>query len=54
MLVISQWAHSPLNLESPESAFSWPVAMAAQPTKQEKAEGKCPCLVWKTSQLSVA
>jgi hypothetical protein len=54
MIVMSQWAHSPLNLESPEAASAWPVDMASQPAKQEEAEGRCPCLVWKTSQLSVA
>ena len=43
----------PLNLESPEAGLC-PVAMAAQPAKQEEAEGRCPCLLWKTSQLSVA
>jgi hypothetical protein len=54
MIVMSQLAYSPLNLGSPEAAPAWPVAMAAQPAKQEEAEGRCPCLVWKTSQLSVA
>jgi hypothetical protein len=54
MVVMSQWAHSHLNLESPEASPACPVAMAAQRAKQEKAEGRCPCLVWKTSQWSVA
>jgi hypothetical protein len=50
MVVMSQWAHSHLNLESPEASPACPIAMAAQRAKQEKAEGRCPCLVWKTSQ----
>jgi hypothetical protein len=54
VIMMSQCAHSPLNLGSPEATPDWPVAMAAQPAKQEEAEGRCPCLVWKTSQLSVA
>jgi hypothetical protein len=49
MVVESQWTHYPWNLESPEAASAWPFAMAAQPAKQEKAEGRCLCLVWKTS-----
>jgi hypothetical protein len=53
-VVMSQWAHRLLNLGSPEAATAWPVAMAAQPAKQEEAEGTCSCLVWKTSQLSGA
>jgi hypothetical protein len=51
---MSQFAHCPWNLESPEAAPAWPVAMAAQPTKQEEAGGRCPCLVWKTSHLNGA
>jgi hypothetical protein len=54
LVVMSQWAHSPWNLESPETAPAWPVAMAAQPAKQEEAGGRCPCVVWKTSHLSGA
>jgi hypothetical protein len=54
MVVMSQWAHSHLNLESPEASPACPIAMAAQRAKQEKAEGRCPCLVWKTSQWCVA
>jgi hypothetical protein len=42
IVVMSQWAHSPLNLESTEAAPAWPVAMASQPAKQEEAEGRCP------------
>jgi hypothetical protein len=48
---MSQWAHHPWNLESPKAAPAWPVTMAAQPAKQEEAGGRCPSLVWKTSQL---
>jgi hypothetical protein len=54
LVVMSQWAQHPWNLESPEAAPAWPVAMAAQPAKQEEVGGRCPCLVWKTSQLSGA
>jgi hypothetical protein len=36
---MSQWAHHLWNLESPEAAPAWPVAMAAQPAKQEEAGG---------------
>jgi hypothetical protein len=52
LIVISQWGHGPWNLETPEAAPAWPVAMAAQPAKQEEAGGRCRCLLWKTSQLS--
>jgi hypothetical protein len=51
LVVMSQWAHCPWNLESLEAAPVWPVAMAAQPAKQKEASGRCPCLLWKTSQL---
>jgi hypothetical protein len=54
LVVMSQWAHEPWNLESPEAAAAWPVAMAAQPAKQKEAGGWCSCLVWKSSQLSGA
>jgi hypothetical protein len=50
MVVMSQWAHCPLTLESPEAAPACPVAMATEPAKQKEAEGRWPCLVWKTSQ----
>jgi hypothetical protein len=36
---MSQWAHSPWNKESPEVAPASPAPMAAQPAKQEEAEG---------------
>jgi hypothetical protein len=36
MVVMSQWAPSPLNLERPEAAPAWPVAMVAQPEKGKK------------------
>jgi hypothetical protein len=39
MVVMSQWAHSPWNKESPEVAPASPAPMAAQPAKQEEAEG---------------
>jgi hypothetical protein len=35
MVVMSQWAQHPCMLECPEAAPAWPVAMAAQPAKQE-------------------
>ena len=54
MLVMSQWAHVPLNLESREAAPACPVAMVVEPANQEEAEGRCPCLVWQISPLSVA
>jgi hypothetical protein len=54
LVVMSQWALCPWNLESPEEASAWPVAVAAQPAKQEESEGRCHCLVRKTSQLSGA
>jgi hypothetical protein len=50
LVVMSQWAHCPWNLESPEAAPDWSVAMATPLGKQEVAGGRCPCLVWKTSQ----
>jgi hypothetical protein len=53
MVVIPQWAHSPWNKESPEAAPVSPAPMTAQPDKQEEAEGRCPCLVCKTSQFCV-
>jgi hypothetical protein len=52
MAVMSQWEHSPWNRENPEAAPAWPVAMAAQPAKQEGGGGRCPCIVWKTSLLT--
>jgi hypothetical protein len=55
LVVMSQWTHRPWNLECPEAAPAWSVAMAAQPTtKQQEPGGRCPCLVWKTFQLSGA
>jgi hypothetical protein len=51
MAVMSLWVHHPWNLESPEAAPAWPVAMAAHPPKQEEDGGVCPGLVWKTSLL---
>jgi hypothetical protein len=54
MVVMSQWPQSPLKLGSPEAAHAWPVPLAAQQAMQEEAGGRCPCLVWKTSQLTVA
>jgi hypothetical protein len=54
LVVMSQWAHSPWNLESTKAASAWPIAMATQPAKQEVPGGRCPCLVRKTSQLSGA
>jgi hypothetical protein len=42
--VKSQWAHHPWNLESPEAAPTWPVAMVAQGAKQEKLEEGAPVL----------
>jgi hypothetical protein len=44
MVVMSQWAHSPWNLESPETPPAWSVAMAARLPKQEEAERRCPVL----------
>jgi hypothetical protein len=41
LAVMSQWAHSPWNLENTEAASAWPVAMAAQPAKQEEPGGRC-------------
>jgi hypothetical protein len=41
---MSQWDHSPWNMESPEAAPAWPVAIAAQPAKREAAGGRC----WKS------
>jgi hypothetical protein len=41
---MSQWAYSPLNLESPEAAPTWPVAMAAQPAKRKKLKEGAPVL----------
>jgi hypothetical protein len=35
LVVMSEWAHCPWNLESPEAAPDWPVAMATQPARQE-------------------
>jgi hypothetical protein len=43
---MTQWAHRPWNLESPEAAPTLYVSMATQPAKQEEAGGRCPCLVW--------
>jgi hypothetical protein len=37
LVVMSQWAKTPWNLEGPEAAPVWLVAMAAQPAKQEEA-----------------
>jgi hypothetical protein len=39
LVVMSQWALHPRNLESPEAASAWPVAVAAQPAKQEEPRG---------------
>jgi hypothetical protein len=54
LVVMSQWAHCPWNLESPEAASAWPVARSAQPAQQKEVGGRCPCLVQNTSQLSGA
>jgi hypothetical protein len=51
-VVMSQWAHCPCILESPETAPAWLVAIAAQPAKEKEAGGRFPYLVWKISQLS--
>jgi hypothetical protein len=51
LVVMSQWAHCPWTLESPEAAPAWPVAIAAQPAKQKEARGRFSYLVWKTSHL---
>jgi hypothetical protein len=44
MFVMSQWAQSPLNLESPEAGAAWPVSMAAQPAKGKKLKECAPVL----------
>jgi hypothetical protein len=51
LVVMLKWAHCPWFFESPGAAPAWPVAMAAQPTKQEEVGRMCPCLVGKISQL---
>jgi hypothetical protein len=51
LAVTSEWARCPWNLESPEAAPPWPVAMAGQPAKQKETGGRCPCLEWKSSLL---
>jgi hypothetical protein len=54
LVVMSQWAHCPWNLDSPEAAPPWPVSVAAQPATQDESRRRRSCLVWKSSQLSWA
>jgi hypothetical protein len=54
LIGMSQLAHCHWNLDSPEAAPAWPVAMAAQPAKQEEPGRRCPCFLWKISQLCVS
>jgi hypothetical protein len=45
LVVMSQWAHCPWNLDSPEAAPPWRVAVATQTAKQDEGGGRFPCLV---------
>jgi hypothetical protein len=53
LVVMSQWVHRPWNLKISQAALVWPVAVFPA-SQARRTVGMCPCLVWKTSQLSGA